>query len=304
MTDNSKTFLTTLLPITALLLFLGSLASIEFILSQQASRLIDSLAKMPALEVSSPLLSPETKLNIKFLRLGKGLYPKVGDRVKIHYRGSFEDGTEFDSSYRKKIPLEFVVGFKRIIHGMDFAILRIPLGSTAKIFIPWEMAYGENGYASVIPPKTNLLFEVELLSLEPSGIPDSMPEIKSLEFQKYEGIKIWTLQDGFGQPANPGEIISLHYVGWLQNGEVFESSYFDAKPASYSQGARAILGWKSIMRIAKPSQILFAEIPSQLAYGAQSLKGIPQNSKLFFQIQILAIEKSSDSGMENRKPKH
>lgn len=277
---------------------------IQFILSEHSSKILANLHKIPSLEVSSHLLTPETRLDIKFLKAVNGPFPRVSDRVKIHYRGSFENGTEFDSSYRKKMPLDFVVGYERVIRGIDFAILRMGLGSVARIHIPWEMAYGENGYASVIPPKTNLVFEVELLSIEPSGIPETMPNLKSLNFQKFEGIKIWTLQEGHGDSANPGEKITLHYVGWLENGEVFESSFFDARPAIYSQSSRAIPGWKSIMKIAKPAQILFAEIPSQLAYGSQSLKGIPQDSKLFFQIQILAIEKSSDQGMENRKHKH
>jgi|GEM_PF-1128576 len=294
----------TIIALSFSLLFTVMLILTNMALSQHPSRLTKDVQVKPALEVSTSLLTPESRLEIKVLRTGKGPYPKSGDRVKIHYRGSFEDGTEFDSSYRKKVPLEFVVGYGRVIEGMDFSIRRIKLGSKAKVWIPWEMAYGKDGYASVIPPRANLLFEVELISVEPSGIPESLPDVTDLEYQIFEGIKIWTLEDAQGSPARKDERIRLHYVGWLENGTVFESSYFSSKPASYRQGARAIPGWKSVMKIAKPSQVLFVEIPPRLAYGPQSLKGIPADSKLFFYIHLLSVEKSTETEMEKRKVKN
>jgi FKBP-type peptidyl-prolyl cis-trans isomerase len=277
--------------VVALVFFSTMLFLIHEVLSSHPSHSLESTKFRASLEVSTSLLGPESKILIHTLRSGTGPRPKLGDRVKIHYRGSFEDGTEFDSSYRKKTPLEFVVGHGRVIDGMDYGVQKIQLGSLSKIWIPWEMAYGANGYASVIPPKSNLMFEVELLSLEPSGMPDRVPDLVGMEPVPIGDLKVWTLREGEGKPASQGDILKVHFVGWLKNGDIFESSYFSEKPASYRQGSRAIQGWKEVMQIARASDILFVEIPPHLGYGPQALKEIPADSMLRFQIEILSIER-------------
>ena len=91
---------------------------------------------------------------------GSGPMPTANDVVKVHYRGTLIDGSEFDSSYKRGQPAEFQV--TGVIHGWTEALQKMKVGSKWKLFIPSELAYGEQGRPG-IPPNATLIFEVELL---------------------------------------------------------------------------------------------------------------------------------------------
>jgi FKBP-type peptidyl-prolyl cis-trans isomerase len=97
---------------------------------------------------------------------GTGPMPKATDTVKVHYRGTLIDGTEFDSSYKRNEPAEFPVG--GVIKGWGEALQLMKVGSKWKVFIPPAIAYGEQGQPPVIPPASVLIFDIELLSIEKS----------------------------------------------------------------------------------------------------------------------------------------
>jgi FKBP-type peptidyl-prolyl cis-trans isomerase FklB len=102
-------------------------------------------------------------LQYSVITAGTGLKPSASDVVSVHYRGTLIDGTEFDSSYKRGQPAEFPVG--GVIRGWTEALQKMPVGSKWKLFIPSELAYGEQGRPS-IPPNSVLIFEVELLSIQ------------------------------------------------------------------------------------------------------------------------------------------
>ena len=94
---------------------------------------------------------------------GEGDVPSAGDRVTVHYRGLFVDGTEFDSSYARQQPASFPVD--RVIEGWSEALTRMPVGSTWKVVLPPELAYGDEGAATRIGPGSTLVFELELIEI-------------------------------------------------------------------------------------------------------------------------------------------
>jgi FKBP-type peptidyl-prolyl cis-trans isomerase len=96
---------------------------------------------------------------------GTGPLPTASDRVKMNYRGTLLDGTEFDSSYKHGQPLTIGVG-QVPIRGWSEALKAMPVGSSWKLFIPSELAYGEGGSRN-IQPNSTLIFDVELLAIEP-----------------------------------------------------------------------------------------------------------------------------------------
>lgn len=89
--------------------------------------------------------------------------PKIGDEVIAHYEGRLIDGTGFDSSYRKGVPMTFRVGTGSVIRGWDEAFLTMKKGEKRTLIIPYWLAYGEKGRPPSIPPRATLIFEVELL---------------------------------------------------------------------------------------------------------------------------------------------
>jgi len=97
---------------------------------------------------------------------GTGDTPKQGQTVVVHYTGTFLDGKKFDSSYDRNQPLEIPIGVGRVIKGWDEGIMLLKKGSKAKLIIPYYLGYGEQGYPGVIPPKSWLIFDVELLDIK------------------------------------------------------------------------------------------------------------------------------------------
>jgi len=97
------------------------------------------------------------------LKDGTGVSPKASDTVKVNYRGTFPDGKEFDSSYKRNQAIEFPLG--NVIKCWTEGVQRMKVGGKAKLTCPAAIAYGERGAGGVIPPNATLLFEVELLAI-------------------------------------------------------------------------------------------------------------------------------------------
>ncbi|MEO8021775.1 FKBP-type peptidyl-prolyl cis-trans isomerase [Polaromonas sp.] len=98
------------------------------------------------------------------LKDGSGASPAATDTVKVHYRGSFPDGREFDSSYSRNEPTEFPLN--RVIACWTEGVQKMKVGGKAKLTCPAAIAYGSRGAGSVIPPNATLQFEIELLSVK------------------------------------------------------------------------------------------------------------------------------------------
>jgi FK506-binding protein 1 len=100
------------------------------------------------------------------LKAGDGVhFPKKGDTVTMHYTGTFTDGKKFDSSLDRGKPFQTKIGVGQVIKGWDEGVPQMSLGEKAVLNISWDYAYGERGYPGAIPPKADLIFEVELLKI-------------------------------------------------------------------------------------------------------------------------------------------
>lgn len=105
----------------------------------------------------------ETGLQYKILKKGDGDLPDINDKVKCHYHGTLIDGKVFDSSVERKQPAIFPVN--AVITGWVEALQMMPVGSTWRLFIPSNLAYGENGAGNLIGPNSTLIFDVDLLEI-------------------------------------------------------------------------------------------------------------------------------------------
>jgi FKBP-type peptidyl-prolyl cis-trans isomerase FklB len=106
----------------------------------------------------------ESGLQYKVITPGTGASPDLNDKVKCHYRGSLINGREFDSSYKRNEPAEFPVN--GVIKGWTEALQRMKVGAKWMLFIPSDLAYGDQGAGNVIEPGSTLIFEVELLEIQ------------------------------------------------------------------------------------------------------------------------------------------
>ena len=122
-----------------------------------ADATLDAAAKEPGAVVTA------SGLVYRALKDGTGDSAKAADRVKVNYRGTFPDGKEFDSSYKRNQAIEFPLN--GVIKCWTEGVQRMKVGGKAKLTCPSTIAYGERGAGGTIPPNATLLFEVELLGI-------------------------------------------------------------------------------------------------------------------------------------------
>ena len=104
--------------------------------------------------------------NIGTSRSAPGAVAKSGDHVKVHYTGWFTTGKKFDSTVDANQPYEFTLGQGDVIKGWDEGIAGMKVGGKRQLRIPPELAYGEAGYKTIIPPNATLIFDVQLLAVK------------------------------------------------------------------------------------------------------------------------------------------
>ena len=124
--------------------------------------LVAALLAAPAVHAADDIETLPSGVTVQKLNKTSGAQPKASDQVKVHYRGTLENGTEFDSSYKRGEPAKFPLS--RVIPCWTQGVQKLRVGEKAKLVCPPKTAYGEAGNRG-IPPNSTLNFEVELLAI-------------------------------------------------------------------------------------------------------------------------------------------
>lgn len=117
-------------------------------------------------EISKGFKETKSGLRYQIINEGSGPKPVKGQTVSVHYKGSLADGTVFDSSYKRKQPIEFPVGAGHVIEGWDEGLLLLNQGTKAQFVIPPHLAYGDREVGGVIPANSILVFDLELVDIK------------------------------------------------------------------------------------------------------------------------------------------
>lgn len=135
------------------------------------SRIVPEQDSQSESRIEAPSNNQPTNLNFmedfkkEDITIGAGAEAKEGSHVYVHYVGTLTDGTEFDNSLKRGQPIDFVLGSGRVIPGWELGLMGMKVGGKRELTIPYQLAYGEEGYGP-IPPKATLRFTVELVDVK------------------------------------------------------------------------------------------------------------------------------------------
>lgn len=229
--------------------------------------------------VVKPVKPELTKLDIKDTVVGKGPAVKVGDTLYMMYKGTFTDGSVFDTNIKEGgQPFSLTLGAGQVIKGWDQGLVGMKAGGKRTLGVPWNLAYGAEG-RNTIPPKTDLYFDVELLAAIKKGEEDLVSR---------EDVKL-----GTGPAVKAGNTVSVNYVGTLVNGQEFDSTKKSGKPFSFKVQAtppEVIPGFDSGVVGMKKGGVRKLIIPPLVGYGMRPSGGIPPNSILRFEIELVGVK--------------
>lgn len=224
------------------------------------------------------------KISIK----GKGIQPKSGDKVEVHYTGKLTNDTVFDSSYPRGQALPFTLGKGMVIKGWDEGIALLQEGGKATFIIPPDLAYGPRAMGK-IPANSTLIFDVELVKVTPKIAVVPFDAKGKDTIKTASGLKYIIVKEGTGRVPFVGSNVSAHYTGYFEDGRIFDSSVERGQPFTFPVGkGKVIKAWDeafSILKVGTKARLL---VPYTLAYGeAGAGKVIPPKTNLIFDVELL-----------------
>ena len=233
-------------------------------------------------------------VEIACMHKGIGELVKVGDLVKVHFAGSTSEGKEFYSTIKQNKPATVVVGIGKLIPGLDEGLQELTVGSKAIFKIPASMGYGEQGYGNYVPQNADLVFLVEVIDIleNPNPVLPFNIEEKNTITGKNE-LKYIFVKKKDALQAESGDSVWVHYIGYLPDGKIFDTSFSDVVPFSFKLGDPQIIkGWNRGIALMKKGEKLRFFIPWKMAYGKDGLlPKIPPKTDLTFDIELVQIKK-------------
>ncbi|MBW6478596.1 MAG: FKBP-type peptidyl-prolyl cis-trans isomerase [Bacteroidales bacterium] len=252
---------------------------------------IDPAPKPLTVPANADITTTTSGLRYAVIKEGDGMMLVTGMRVRIHYNGFFEeDMTIFDSSFQRGEPIDFTLGKGMVIRGWEEGISKLRVGDIARLWIPYELAYGEQGRGP-IPPATNLIFDVEVIDAEEVKRPEPFNVAGKDTLETETGLRYIIVNEGRGDFPEDGQIVRVHYTGFLMNGNIFDSSIERGQPFRFLLGRRQVIsGWDEGVALMKPGARFRFIIPPDLAYGERAMGPIPSNATLIFDVELLSVE--------------
>jgi len=229
---------------------------------------------------------------LQFLEVtpGSGAVPQDGDILSLNFTATLPDGTEFANTaqeYGKPITIVFLQD--QILPGMDEGLALMKVGSTAKMVLPPELAFGAQGYSGVVPANSQVILEVELVSAEEPPKPTT---VTSSELTTTDsGLQYTDLTTGEGEAVKAGDIVSTYYTIWVQgeNEVNYITGSDGVNPLTFTTGAGDTVfpGWEEGMLGMQVGGKRYLVIPADLGLGETGGSGIPANATLVMEVELV-----------------
>jgi len=219
--------------------------------------------------------------------------------IQINYAGFLVDGKEFASSTQLGQPISVPLNqMGPALSGFPVGVMGMKVGGKRKMVLPPDKAYGEQGQPPQIPANAALIWDIELLAIDPwDKLPAVLPgdPVTGEPTKTESGLAYYELKVGEGeQPAGPETTVKVHYTGYTVDGKKFDSSVDRNEPASFALNG-VIPGWTEGVGSMKVGGKRKLVIPYALAYGEGGRgPSIPPKATLIFDVELLEIVKVTD----------
>ena len=240
------------------------------------------------------------------IKVGTGAETKNGDLAEIHFRGwIIRDSSDLfadwsvDStkradliadSYAMNQSIKIVLGTESFIKGSEEGIAGMKTGGQRTIIVPSNLAYGPEGMGPV-PPNSSIKVVVELLSTKEAVVAKMWDVDSTLFKETSSGLKYAIITEGEGEIIGKEKQVTVHYSGFLLDGNKFDSSVERDEPFTFVAGVGQVIpGWDEGVQLLKKGGKGRFIIPSNLAYGDRDLGKIPPNSTLIFDVEVLDVK--------------
>jgi FKBP-type peptidyl-prolyl cis-trans isomerase len=233
---------------------------------------------------------------------GQGAFPSPADKVEVQYDGRLaRTGEQFDSSWGKD---SVTFRLKDVILGWQYGMQKLQPGDEAMFWIPWRMAYGEEGERQV-PPKADLMFRVELRRVIPAVSADTdawarvtpWPTGSNDIVRRNSGLEYIVIESGDTNGVSPVErdFVNLHVEGRIDGEKtddgqpyVVQSTYADQETVRYPVGDLTP-GWVELMKIMRPGDHWMVMMPPHLMYGTDGDGRIPPNATIIYEVRLESV---------------
>lgn len=235
----------------------------------------------------------ELESGVRYIDIKAGEGPAVANArqvVQMHLTGWLVDGREFaDTHDLEPVSAPLQALFPGVVEG----VMGMQVGGKRKLILPPDLAFGAAGQPPQIPANATLIFDVELLDIDPwSKLPEELPgePVQGEPIVTDSGLRYYDIKVGEGAQPDPTDTVRVHYTGWLVNGEKFDSSFDHpgGQPAQFMLN-QVIPGWTEGVGGMKAGGKRKLIIPADLAYGDMGRPGIPPGATLIFDVELIEV---------------
>jgi peptidylprolyl isomerase len=244
----------------------------------------------PAEVDEADLTTTDTGLQYYDMAEGEGMTAETGSTVSTNFSiwTQEEEGPRFVVSSEGRDPISFVIGNGDVVFpGWEEAVTGMQPGGKRYLVVPPDLGLGAQGGGD-IPPDATLIMEVELVDVRE---PVKRTEVDPADFTETEsGLKYYDIVEGDGPSPESGQMVSVHYTGWLEDGTQFDSSLDRGQPFSFPVDTGSVIaGWDEGvlgMKVGGKRQLV---IPADLAYGDTGSGIIPPGATIIFDVELLEL---------------
>ena len=237
------------------------------------------------------VLTTESGLQYVVLVDGEGgERPGPSDKITVHYTGMLDDGTVFDSSVQRGVPVPVMMG--RVIPGWAEGLALMSPGSKYILVIPPELGYAEAGFPRAqIPPNARLTFEIEMLSIEKGpALPEFHAGNPEAQVTTESGLVYEVIRPSEGAPPKEGEMVHVAFAFWSQEGKLLDCSEQQEMPVKFPVGqSRLGIFNQATLLVEEGARYRFV-VPPELAFGAAGAPPmVPPNATTIWELEVVQV---------------